>query len=74
MIRTSNSNKNFGLDIKIIIVGNSNSGKTSFVKRWIKNSFVEYYKATILSEFNSKIIEKRDKIYRVHIWDVAGTI
>jgi small GTP-binding protein len=72
MIRTSNSNRNFGNDIKIIVVGNSNAGKTSFVNKWIKNIFIDNYKATILSEFNSKIYEKNDKIYRVQIWDIAG--
>ena len=74
MIRTSNTSKNFGQDIKIIVVGNSNSGKTSFVNKWIKNTFIENYKATILSEFNSKILEKNGRIYRVQIWDIAGNI
>ena len=72
MIRSSNTETNFGKDLKIIIVGNSNSGKTSFVNKWIKNQFVENYKATILSEFNCKIYEKNGKIYRIQIWDIAG--
>ena len=74
MLRTSNTEIKFGKDLKIIIVGNSNSGKTSFVNKWIKNEFIENYKATILSDFSSKIYEKNGKIYRIQIWDIAGKI
>ena len=74
MIRTSNINKNYGKDIKIIVVGNSNSGKTSYVNKWINNSFIENYKATILSDFGSKIVEKNGTIYRVQIWAIAGNL
>ena len=59
-------------DIKIIVVGNSGTGKTSFVNKWIKDSFDETYKATIVSEFSYKIVEYKEKSYKIQLWDLAG--
>jgi Ras-related protein Rab-32 len=67
-----NSRKNFGADLKLIVVGNAGTGKTSFVNRWTKNTFNEAYKATIVSEFGYKILMVNDVIYRVQLWDLAG--
>ena len=61
-----------GDDIKIIIVGNYNSGKTAFVERYVRNKFSEIYKPTIMSEFAYKTTEIDSKSYRIHIWDLAG--
>ena len=67
-----NMSKNVKNDIKIIVVGNSGTGKTSFVNKWIKDTFDETYKATIVSEFSYKIIEYKDKSYKIQLWDLAG--
>ena len=67
-----NMSKNVKNDIKIIVVGNSGTGKTSFVNKWIKDTFDETYKATIVSEFSYKIVEYKDKSYKIQLWDLAG--
>ena len=64
--------KNTKNELKIIVVGNSGTGKTSFVNKWIKNTFDENYKATIVSEFSYKIIDYKDKSYKIQLWDLAG--
>ena len=64
--------KNTKNDIKIIVVGNSGTGKTSFVNKWIKDTFDETYKATIVSEFSYKIVEYKEKSYKIQLWDLAG--
>lgn len=64
--------KNIRSDLKIIIVGNSGTGKTSFVNKWTKNQYSESYKATIVSEFGYKIFEYKGKMYRIQVWDLAG--
>jgi len=69
MDQMGKSSKN---DIKIIVVGNSGTGKTSFVNKWIKDSFDETYKATIVSEFSYKIVEYKEKSYKIQLWDLAG--
>ncbi len=58
--------------IKIIIIGNSGSGKTSFCNRWIKGSFSETYKATIMTDFSEKIYKHNNKEYKISLWDLAG--
>ncbi len=64
--------KNTKNELKIIVVGNSGTGKTSFVNKWIKNTFDENYKATIVSEFSYKIFDYKDKSYKIQLWDLAG--
>ena len=59
-------------ELKIIVVGNSGTGKTSFVNKWINNTFDENYKATIVSEFSYKIFDYKDKSYKIQLWDLAG--
>ena len=59
-------------DFKIIVIGKSGSGKTSFVNKWIKNEFTEDYKATIVSEYGFKIFEHNNQYYRIQLWDIAG--
>ena len=59
-------------ELKIIVVGNSGTGKTSFVNKWIKDTFDDNYKATIVSEFSYKIYDYKDKSYKIQLWDLAG--
>ena len=59
-------------DLKIIIVGDSGTGKTSFVNKYILNKFDESYQATIATQFNFKVIEIGEIIYRIQFWDLAG--
>ena len=58
-------------DLKIIIIGNSGTGKTAFANKWVKNTFNEIYKATIVSDFSNKIFQYKDKFYRIQLWDLA---
>ena len=58
--------------IKIIIIGKTGSGKTSFVNRWVNNTFSEIYKSTIISEYSSKTIKYKNNIYKINLWDIAG--
>ena len=59
-------------DLKIIVIGNPGTGKTSFVNKYTKNIFSNTYKPTVLSDFGFKIYEDDGKIYRIQIWDLAG--
>jgi small GTP-binding protein len=42
------------------------------VTKYIYNKFSESYKATIVSQFDFKIIKYKDQIYRLQFWDLAG--
>lgn len=65
---------------KIIVVGNSFTGKTTFVKRWLGEPFIKKYKTTIVSEFGYKIFPNKTEInetsikrpIKIQLWDLAG--
>ena len=62
----------FRNDIKIIVIGNSGVGKTSFVNKWTKNTFTNSTQTTLGSEYGYKIFEHNDTIYNIQLWDIAG--
>ena len=64
--------QSFGNDLKVILLGNVSSGKTSIVDRYINNIFQEKKRATISPNFAYKLIKKNNIIYRVHFWDIPG--
>ena len=67
-----------GVDIKIIIIGKSQTGKTVYMNKWTKDIFISQYKASIVSEFSFKILVIDGKMYRIQVWELAehkdGTI
>jgi GTPase SAR1 family protein len=52
--------------IKIIIIGKSGSGKTSFVNRWVNDTFSDIYKSTIVSEYSSKMCKYNNNFVFSH--------
>ena len=57
---------------KIILLGESSVGKTSLIKRYLKNEFEEVIVSTISENFVEKEIDVNgNKIY-LEIWDTAG--
>ena len=58
--------------LKIIILGNSETGKSNFVRKYASNSFNDWYKVTKVAEFGFKIFEFDGLIYRIQLWDIAG--
>ena len=58
--------------IKIVVLGSSGTGKTSFCNLWINNTFSEEYKATVMSEFSFKMYNYKGNYYKVQVWDLAG--
>jgi len=58
---------------KILILGDSNSGKTSLLDRLVNNQFVDCYISTIGIDFNVKTIRLEDETkVKLQIWDSCG--
>ena len=60
-------------EIKVILVGESGTGKTSLINITIGETFVEGVEvSTSASSFVTKVIKLGDKSYRVNLWDTIG--
>lgn len=58
--------------INILLVGDTNTGKTSFVKRFIFNKYDLTFVASIGVDFELKKIKYKNKIYTIRLFDTAG--
>ena len=57
---------------KIMILGETMVGKTSFITRYISDKFGEKYLCTIGIDFREKHVERNNKLIKLQIWDTAG--
>lgn len=57
---------------KIIIIGDSQVGKTSILKRFVNDIFSTSLRSTIGADFGSKIVNLEGKSINLNIWDTAG--
>ena len=56
--------------IKLLIVGNSNAGKTQLINRFVSDRFDDEYRATIACDFAIKILEIDGNQIRLQMWDI----
>ena len=60
-------------EIKIVLLGDINVGKTSIVLRYSKNIFKNHYPPTIGGAYTQKILLLQNGILiKFHIWDTSG--
>jgi len=57
---------------KIIVIGETNVGKSCLVRRFCENVFEEHYKPTIGIDFFVRKYEVFDVPFDLNIWDTAG--
>jgi Ras-related protein Rab-35 len=57
---------------KVVVVGAAGVGKTSIIRRFCQNSFLEGYKTTIGSDFYVKKIDLDCALVNLSVWDLAG--
>ena len=65
-------NDNYEYIFKIIIIGNSNVGKTSIINRFTDKEFKDKHLATLGCDFHMKTIMINEKMIKIQIWDTAG--
>ena len=59
--------------LTLFTIGNCFVGKTSFVKRYVKNISNDYYQATIGIDFSSKIVKlENGEFLKIIFYDTAG--
>jgi len=57
---------------KTVLLGNSYSGKTSLVLRYVSKKFTEINSNTIGCSFFAKVVKIKNISYGLDIWDTAG--
>lgn len=58
---------------KILVIGDSGVGKTSFVNRYVRNHFSAQMKLTVGADFSMKVIDWDNKtLVRLQLWDISG--
>jgi small GTP-binding protein len=65
-------NQTYNKSIKILLLGESKTGKTSFIRRLCFNDFNEEFSPTNIIEYNDYFIKMNDYILRMQIWDIPG--
>jgi len=60
--------QNFDYMFKILIIGNSSVGKTSFLFRYADDSFTSAFVSTVGIDFKVKTVFRQDKRVKLQIW------
>ena len=61
------------INLKILLLGDSNVGKTCFLLRYIEDTFTDNHISTIGVDYKLKLVTAPDdKIVKLQIWDTAG--
>lgn len=71
------ADQNFDYMFKLLIIGNSSVGKTSFLFRYADDSFTSAFVSTVGIDFKVKTVFRHDKRVKLQIWvsmvDVLST-
>ncbi|KAL0478781.1 Ras-like GTP-binding protein Rab [Acrasis kona] len=57
---------------KVVIAGDSTSGKSCLVLRYVENTFTLSHTTTVGIDFRTKMINKGEESVKLQIWDTAG--
>jgi Ras family len=66
------ADQNFDYMFKLLIIGNSSVGKTSFLFRYADDSFTSAFVSTVGIDFKVKTVYRNDKRVKLQIWVKRG--
>ena len=64
--------KNFDLQLKLLMIGDSGVGKTCLLMQYSSKKFIRTFITTIGIDFKIKTINVDGKVVKLQIWDTAG--
>lgn len=62
----------YDISVRVLLIGDSNVGKSSILLRYSEDKFCSSYVPTIGIDFRSKYPKINDKSVRIQMWDTAG--
>lgn len=62
------ADQNFDYMFKLLIIGNSSVGKTSFLFRYADDSFTSAFVSTVGIDFKVKTVFRNEKRVKLQIW------
>ena len=65
------ADQNFDYMFKLLIIGNSSVGKTSFLFRYSDDSFTSAFVSTVGIDFKVQTVFRNDKRIKLQIWDTG---
>lgn len=68
------ADQNFDYMFKLLIIGNSSVGKTSFLFRYADDSFTSAFVSTVGIDFKVKTVFRQDKRVKLQIWVSFRTV
>ena len=68
------ADQNFDYMFKLLIIGNSSVGKTSFLFRYADDSFTSAFVSTVGIDFKVKTVFRQDKRVKLQIWVSNGQL
>ena len=68
------ADQNFDYMFKLLIIGNSSVGKTSFLFRYADDSFTSAFVSTVGIDFKVKTVFRQDKRVKLQIWVRVSTV
>lgn len=68
------SDQNFDYMFKLLIIGNSSVGKTSFLFRYADDTFTPAFVSTVGIDFKVKTVYRHEKRVKLQIWVSPGNL
>lgn len=68
------SDQNFDYMFKLLIIGNSSVGKTSFLFRYADDTFTPAFVSTVGIDFKVKTVYRHEKRVKLQIWVSPGRL
>lgn len=66
------TNKSNANTFKIVLIGDSCSGKSSLLLKYTEDRFIDKHRTTIGVDYKVKYVNSNNKLIRLQLWDTAG--
>eukprot|EP00002_Diphylleia_rotans_P008046 TRINITY_DN1773_c0_g1_i4.p1 TRINITY_DN1773_c0_g1~~TRINITY_DN1773_c0_g1_i4.p1 ORF type:complete len:182 (+),score=38.40 TRINITY_DN1773_c0_g1_i4:49-594(+) len=70
--RKLGSNSEYDYLFKVLIIGDSGTGKSCLMTRFVDDTYSDHFISTIGVDFKIKTLSLQEKVIKLQIWDTAG--